>query len=228
MFTGIIQRVGTVVRVAPTPCRSNGSTPAHRLEIELGPLADGLQLGASVAVNGVCLTLALLRGRSGGFDVVPETWSRTTLSELQPGDEAHLECSLRVGDPLDGHFVQGHVDGTGRIDRIDRGQGEWKLWLRTERALLPFIVPKGSIALDGTSLTVVDVADDRFSVVLVPTTLQRTTFRNRRLESRVNIETDILARLVVSRLTGAAPPSGSAAEATGLSWDKLRAGGYVT
>ena len=228
MFTGIIQALGTVARLDSSPRAHSNGALAHRLEIDLGPLADGLELGASVAINGVCLTLAERRGHVGRFDVVPETWNRTTLRDLHRGDPVHLERSLRVGDPLDGHFVQGHVDGTGTIERIERAEGAWKLWIATEPALMPFIAPKGSIAIDGTSLTLVDVAENRFSVVLVPTTLARTTFARRKPGDRVNIETDILARQVIRSLQQAGVLAAAGAPPTGLTWDHLRAGGYIT
>lgn len=224
MFAGIIEAIGTVVGVSAAPRRHDGGALAYRLEIDLGPLAEGLQHGASVAINGVCLTLAEGRGNVGGFDVVPETWRRSTLHQLKRGERVNLERSLRVGQPVHGHFVQGHVDGIGLVDRVERTRGEWKLWVRTEPALLPFIVRKGSIALDGTSLTIVDVAQDRFSVVIVPTTLERTILGRRQPGEQVNIETDILARLVVSRLDALAAADGPA----GLSWEKLREGGFLT
>lgn len=228
MFTGIIQGLAEVAAVELTARARPGGTPAHRLELQLGPLADGLDVGASVAINGVCLTLAERRGRVSVFEVVPETWERTNLADLRPGDQVHVERSLRAGDALDGHFVQGHVDGVGVVERVDRRGGECKLWVRAEPELMRFIVSKGSVALDGTSLTVVDVSENRFSVALVPTTLQRTTLGRRKPGGRINIETDILARLVISRLAelmGAAPGPEAA---TGLTWDKLRTGGFVT
>jgi riboflavin synthase len=222
MFTGIIEAVGTVVGVAATPRRGDGGL-AHGIDVELGALAEGLRLGASVAINGVCLTVAELRGTAARFDVVPETWRRTTLHDLHPHDLVNLERSVRVGDPLDGHFVQGHVEGVGVVARVGHGQGEWKLWVDTDPELMPAIIPKGSIALDGTSLTIVDVKVTRFSVVLVPTTLERTVLGRRRPGEQVNIETDLLARLVLRRLEALT----GAAETSGLTWDKLRAGGFL-
>lgn len=226
MFTGIVAHVGTVV-AAGAARRDAAGALAYRLDIDLGPLAEGLLAGASVAVNGVCLTLADARGTVGGFDVVPETWRRTTLGELRPGQAVNLERSLRVGDPLDGHFVQGHVEGVGVVERVERGAGEWKLWVRVEAALAAPIVPKGSIAVDGTSLTIVDVVEDTFSVALVPTTRERTVLGRRGPGDRVNIETDILARLVLHRLHGVlARPDAPAGH--GVDWDTLREAGYVT
>ena len=227
VFTGIIQAVETVVRVDAAPRARDGGTPAYRLEIELGELAEGLELGASVAVNGACLTLAKRAATLGSFDVVPETWNRTTLAQLRRGDHVNLERSLCVGDPLDGHFVQGHVDGVGQVERVDRSQGQWKLWVRYEPELRPFLVPKGSVALDGTSLTLVDVADGRLSVALVPTTLTRTTLVNRRSGDRVNIETDILARLVANRLGPRGESARESATANGLTWDRIQGGGFA-
>jgi riboflavin synthase len=227
MFTGIVQFVGTVARVEAAARRTAGAGLVHRLAVELGPLAEGLALGASVAVNGVCLTVASLDGRVATFDVVPETWRRSTLASLRTRDEVNLERSLRVGDPLDGHFVQGHVDGTGIVERIERGQGEWKLCVRATPELMPAIVPKGSIALDGTSLTIVDVLDDQFSVALVPTTLANTVLARRQPGEYVNIETDILARIVLHRLAAPRSTATSGTAPAGLTWERLRNEGFA-
>jgi riboflavin synthase alpha subunit len=220
MFTGVIEAIGKVVSLRP-------GTTATRLEIEMGGLLDELSAGASVAVNGVCLTLAQQRGTVAGFDVVPESWRQTTLRLLTTGDQVNLERALRVGDRLDGHFVQGHVDGIGTIERIEHAAGEHRVWITAEAALIPYIVRKGAVALDGTSLTVVDVDGERFSVVLVPTTLERTTLGQRRAGHKVNIETDLLARLVVSRLDALAR-SEEAGATGGITWERLREAGYMS
>jgi riboflavin synthase len=227
MFTGIIESVGTVAGVTAAARAHAGAGQAHAFDVELGPLAEGLRGGASVAVNGVCLTVAALRGTVARFDVVPETWRRTTLHGLHVGDAVNLERSLRAGDPVDGHFVQGHVEGVGRVARVERGQGEWKLWVDTKPDLMPAIVPKGSIALDGTSLTIVDVSAARFSVVLVPTTLERTVLGRRRAGDELNIETDLLARVLLRRLEGLLGTETGPADTPGLSWEKLRAAGFL-
>ena len=153
MFSGIIEAVGKVVGLRAAPV-GRSAAAATRLEIEAGTLFDELRDGASVAVNGACLTLADRRDAVAGFDVIPETWQRTTLRLLKVGDMVNLERSLRVGDRLDGHFVQGHVDGVGTVDRIERQAGEVKLWVAADGELMPYVVRKGAIALDGTSLTV--------------------------------------------------------------------------
>ena len=179
--------------------------------------------GASVAVNGACLTLAALRGTDGEFDVVPETWERTTLRTLRPRDSVNLERSLRLGDRIDGHFVQGHVDGTAAVEAVDRAGGEWRLHLRTDPALAPYLVAKGSVAVDGVSLTIVDAAEGRFSVALIPTTLERTVLGTRRPGDLVNIETDILARLIVRRLDQLLADGGT----RGLTLERLAAAGFL-
>ncbi len=226
MFTGIVQAVGEVINIEAQPRYSPDGVAAHRLDVDLTRLADNLAAGASIAVNGVCLTLAGREGSVGSFDVVAETWQRTTLNELRPGARVNLERSLRVGDPLDGHFVQGHVEGIGTVDRLLRQQGQWELWVRVDAGLMPAIIPKGSIAIDGTSLTVVEVGENRFSVVLVPTTLQCTVLGQRRPGDHVNIETDVLARLVVYRL-GQTDQRGGAEGQSTLTWDRLRQAGFI-
>ncbi len=218
MFTGIVEKVGTVVAVR------SAAGGMVRLEIELGELVADLAPGASVAVNGACLTLVERQGSVGGFDVVPETWRSTNLRHARPGWPVNLERSLRVGQRLDGHFVQGHVDGLGTVERVLRQDGQYLLWTRAPGELMPFIVRKGAVALDGVSLTIVDVDAERFSVALIPATLERTVLRRRQPGDQVNIETDILARLVVGWLGRA---QGAADSPAGLTWQRLRESGFV-
>ncbi|MGE0481013.1 MAG: riboflavin synthase [Phycisphaerae bacterium] len=230
MFAGIVEHVGTLVAARPLAGAGDYAAAARRLDIDLGPLAEGLALGASVAVNGVCLTLAERRDRVGGFDAVPETLRLTNLGALRPGDPVNLERSLRVGDRIDGHFVQGHVEACAPLDRIDREGGGYKLWIAAPRELAPFILPKGSITVDGVSMTVVDATDDRFSIVVIPTTWQRTTLGRRAPGDRLNLESDILARIVVHRLERAARARDDDAPAniaSGVDWNQLRAAGFV-
>jgi riboflavin synthase len=226
MFTGIVEAIGKVVRASDGSAEAD--TPAQRLDIAAPGLFNDLRPGASVAVNGACLTLTRWDHDVASFDVVPETWHKTNLHALRPGHLVNLERSLRPADRLDGHFVQGHVDGLGRVARIDRAGDEWKLWVIVDRTLSPYILRKGSVALDGVSLTIVDVTGDSFSVALIPTTLERTTVGQRRPGDLVNIETDILARVVFHQLAAAGllgtdqrPP------ATGLTLESLREGGYI-
>lgn len=180
MFTGIVDRKGTVVR------------PGRRLEVETG-YAD-LKPGESVAVAGVCLTVARRRGTRAGFDLVPETLKRSTLGSLRKGSVVNLERALRAGDRLSGHVVQGHVDGTGVVARAGAT-------LRIETSLAPRLVPKGSVAVDGVSLTVVDVEPESFTVALIPTTRRITTLGRARKGDRVNLELDVLTKKKPSRIT---------------------------
>ena len=215
MFTGIIQHLGAVTAVATTPA-------GRRLTIDLGPLAKDLAIGDSVAVDGACLTVAGLAGTAATFDVIGETLERTTLGERRAGDAVNLERALRAGAGLDGHIVQGHVDGTAREQRVDRAAGQWVVHFTGPRALTDDMAAKGSVAVDGVSLTLVDVADGLFSVALIPTTLERTTLGRRRPGHRVNVETDILAKYV-RRMLGAAGRLSGRGE---LTLGKLREAGF--
>lgn len=193
MFTGIVQATGVVRSV-----RQHAA--GARLVIDAPDLRRPLLDGASVSVNGACLTVVRSDDSIIEFDVVPETLSRSTLSTLATGNVVNLEPSLRVGDSLDGHMVQGHVDGTARVANI-RAAGPERVWtFSPEQALMPFIIPKGSVALNGVSLTIAHVERDSFTVALIPTTLGRTTLGQLKVGDRVNVETDILARTVVATL----------------------------
>lgn len=169
MFSGIVEKQGRIVR------------PGRRLEIRTG--WSDLQHGESVAVAGVCLTVARLDGDSTGFDLVSETLKRTTLGGLKCGDGVNLERALKFGDRISGHLVQGHVEGTGRVLRAGAV-------LRIETDLAAQLIPKGSIAIDGVSLTIVDVEPSGFSVALIPTTRKITTLGRIRKGARVNLELD--------------------------------------
>jgi riboflavin synthase len=197
MFTGIIETLG-VVRSLRT------SAAGARLAVDAERLSQVPARGASVAVNGVCQTVANDAFPTLEFDVIPETLRRTTLGRLQPGDPVNLEQSLRASDRLEGHIVQGHVDGTALVADIVAAGDEWILWLELQDpSLADFIIPKGSVAVDGVSLTIARRATDsdvRFSVALIPTTLELTTLGRRRPGDAVNIETDVIARTIVSFL----------------------------
>jgi riboflavin synthase len=201
MFTGLVKALGRVVRVAEEgPGRRLTLAWPDRSEAEAGPLA--LVLGESIAINGCCLTVVAVEPERPTFDVQagPETLLRTNLGSLVVGDPVNLERALRVGDRLGGHFVQGHIDTTAVL-RERRPEGEWQFLAFTiDPAWTPLMVPKGSIAVDGVSLTLVDVASDAFSVMLIPHTLAATTLGSLSSGARVNIETDMLARHVAKLL----------------------------
>lgn len=201
MFSGIVDAIGNVRAMEPS---ASGKTLAVRAE---GYWAD-VAIGASIAIDGVCLTVTHVDGDEARFDVITETLRRTTLGALRAGEAVNLQKSLAVGDRVDGHFVQGHVDAVAVIDGVERSAADTIYWFVPDGLAMSFIIPKGGVAIDGISLTVVDVRNDRFSVALIPTTLERTTLGTKRDGDRVNIETDILARTVVHHLRSIADVDG--------------------
>ncbi len=193
MFSGIIDATGIIAA-------SDVSDAGRRLVIRApGYWADTIH-GASVAIDGVCLTVTHADVEDAAFDVVAETLRRTTLGRLAPGDRVNLQKSLRVGDRVDGHFVQGHVDAIGEISRIDRDGGESMWWFEMDEEAMRYLIPKGSVAIDGISLTVAKIDGSQFGVAIIPTTLELTTLSSKRIGDTVNIETDILSRTVVQHL----------------------------
>jgi riboflavin synthase len=194
MFTGLVEALAPVERVE---VEGDG-----RALVVAAPFAAEVAAGESVAINGACLTVVAHDARSCRFQAGPETLRRTNLGELKPGDRVNLERALRVGDRLGGHLVQGHVDGLGRIASRAR-EGEWEVvWFSCPAELAGQVVSKGSVAVDGVSLTVVDVTADGFSVALIPHTLALTTLGFKAAGASVNLETDVLAKYVWKCLRG--------------------------
>jgi len=194
MFTGLVQSLATVrdIRVAE---------PGRRLCLQAPEIAATAKLGDSIAVNGCCLTVVEIAGDCLSFEAGPETLSRTNLGELASGSRVNLEASLRAGDPLGGHYVTGHVEAVGTVD-ARHDDREWStFWFRFPPELGRYLVGKGSVAVDGVSLTVVEVEAERFSVQLIPHTLAVTTLGLRRAGDRVNLETDLLAKYVQKQLS---------------------------
>jgi riboflavin synthase len=189
MFTGIVSALGTVVE----------RRPGH-LGIAAPRLRRPLDIGASVAVNGVCLTVVELEGTTFFCDVVPETRERTNLGLLEPGARVNLEPSLRIDQGLDGHLVQGHVDGTAHVLEVTPVDLGRELRIELPAALAPFVAEKGSIAVDGTSLTVTTVDDRSFGIAFIPHTLEVTVAGTYRPRSLVNLEVDVVARYVARLL----------------------------
>jgi riboflavin synthase len=196
VFTGLIREVGRVVGVT-------GGDDGVRLEVEAPLTSDGAGIGDSVAINGVCLTVVSVEGARLAFDAVPETLARSSLGRLIPGSPVNLEPALRVGDALGGHYVQGHVDGVGAVRTVEpEGDGR-RLWFDAPAGLLRYIVEKGSISIEGTSLTVAALDQAGFAIALIPHTLGETTFGTLGPGDPVNLEVDVLAKYV-ERLLGAA------------------------
>ncbi len=211
MFTGIVQKLGQVVSVE----RSGGH---GRLCIEATPWSTPLELGESIGVQGVCLTLTGIAGTSLRFDVLNETFEKTNLGDKKSGSPVNLERALRVGDAMGGHFVTGHVDGVGVLRTLQPVGRDWVLEVASPEERLLEMVTKGSITLDGISLTLVDLRSDAFTVHIIPHTYEQTTVHSLRPGDRINLETDMLGKYVRRILTSD--------QARGLSWDKIRAAGF--
>jgi riboflavin synthase len=189
MFSGIVEALGTVAELRSEP-------PGCRIIVREPRIAAETKVADSICLNGCCLTVVEQSGDAFGFQAGPETLARTNLGELKPGSRVNLERSLAVGGRLGGHFVSGHIDGTGTlVERID--QGEWStFWFSVPQSLAVQMASKGSIAVDGVSLTIVESQANRFSVALIPFTLAVTTLGPLAVGGKVNLETDILAKYV--------------------------------
>jgi len=189
MFTGLVECLGEVAAV-------RAELPGVRLSIREPRIAGAAKVGDSIALNGCCLTVVSVDAEQLSFQAGEETLSRTNLGELAPGEVVNMERSLRAGDAIGGHYVTGHIDAVGIVDRrLD--DGEWcTMWFRAPAPQLQQMASKGSVAVDGVSLTLVDVENERFSVALIPHTLAATTLGRRKAGQCVNIETDVLAKYV--------------------------------
>ena len=197
MFTGLVESKAILTAAIPTG-------PGKRLIFDLGKLAksDGkpIGLGDSIALSGCCLTVVEIDGSLCHFELGSETLSKTNFGHLAPGQEVNCERSLRVGDRLGGHFVTGHIDGLGLLKHI-RNEGQWRFYEFTAPIpLLRQMAPKGSITIDGVSLTLVEADDDHFSVALIPHTLEVTTLGNLQSGDAVHLETDVLAKYIARQL----------------------------
>jgi len=187
VFTGIVRERGRVVAAEP-----NGD--GLRLRVEAPETASAAAPGDSVAVSGCCLTVTAVTNGSLAFDAVPETIARTNLGRLAAGAEVNIEPALRAGEPLGGHFVQGHVDGTARVERLDPEGDGARLALALPPSLLRYCVEKGSVAVDGVSLTIAALRDDGIEIALVPFTLEHTTLGAAASGEELNVEVDLLAK----------------------------------
>ncbi len=191
LFTGIVETVGTVRSLEP-----RGATRRLTIALRLSQAADEVRVGESIAVNGVCLTVAALAGDVASFDVVPATLTRSNLGALRAGDEVNLERALAVGERLGGHFVQGHVDGVGRVEKIVSQPDARQLHINVPHELTRLMIPQGSIAVDGISLTIAGLHATGFYVAIVPHTWEVTNISRRKAGDAVNIEVDMLGKYV--------------------------------
>ncbi len=213
MFTGLIETICTVKSVSR-------SAESMVLTIDLGKLADESKTGDSIAINGACLTIARLQGSLASFDVSAETLAKSTLGKLKPSSEVNVERSLKASDRFGGHFVLGHVDGTATVDAIDKAGKFANIKFAAKAELLGAIVVKGSVAVDGISLTIAAVDIKSFSVSIIPETLKRTTLGKAKIGDCVNIETDIIVKTIKRQLDEILPKK------QGLTAEKLRQLGY--
>lgn len=210
MFTGLVE---AVCKVDSAVSKAGGM----RLKINL----DGdVRCGDSIAVNGVCLTVAYVKGAVAEFDISAETLSRTTLGRLKAGSGVNIERALKAEGRFGGHFVGGHIDAIGKVKKIERGGDFWMYIFEAGKEISDYIIPKGSIAVDGVSLTIADIKGDNFIIAIIPATYENTIFKNYKVGDSVNIETDIICRIVRKQLDN------MARHKEGLTIDKLKESGF--
>lgn len=196
MFTGIVQSKAKILNATPTGT-------GQRLSVERGKLQGPINHGDSICVSGVCLTAIEITDDALSFDVIHETLMKTAVGSLSVGDEVNLEPAVTPSQPMGGHFMQGHVDGLAVVDTIHTDDGEWRITLKPDigaESLMDYIIPRGSVAIDGVSLTLARVSNDSFDVALIPETLEASTLGARKVGDRVNIEADILAKTIVHQM----------------------------
>ena len=195
MFTGLIEAVCDVKSVVPSGAAGGGS-----LVVDLGRLADDCRVGDSIAINGACLSVTRLDGTVATFGLSPETLEKSTLALLKPPVKVNVERAMKATDRFGGHMVQGHVDGTGAVRAIKRLGDFADIEFGIEQELLDQMVPKGSVAIDGVSLTIAEIGPESFRVATIPETLNRTTLGSTRIGARVNVEIDIVVKVVRRQL----------------------------
>ncbi len=195
MFTGIIKETGTIKRIISRD---------EDIEIEVSGrrLAEDVKIGDSISVNGICLTVKSCKGKSFSFDISSNTLNNTDLGSARAGDIVNLEDSLTPGDKLGGHFVTGHIDSVNKILDITRTGRSFVVTLGLDPGIRPFLAPRGSIAINGISLTVIEVTGNSFKVVVIPHTYKNTNLMHKKTGDRVNVEVDMLARYIVNHLDG--------------------------
>ena len=218
MFTGLVEGVGKVVRMAQ-------SSDAGKLHLNIGDLANDVKTGGSVAVNGACLTAVQVSGGIVEFDASAETLRVTTLGALRTGDVVNIERPLRVGDRLGGHFVLGHVDAVGTVAGVRKTNAQVAIEIAAPQDVVANLIPKGSIAVDGISLTIASITDSGFSVVIIPHTLGNTTLESKAAGDRVNLELDVIGKYV-ARLLAQTDRQGRTKSSQGMTTDFLSEHGF--
>jgi len=217
MFTGLIEAV--------RPIKSNVAVKqGRRLSIPLGEISGGAGIGDSICVNGVCLTISEMTGELYVFDVMAETVQVSTLGQLKPREMVNLERALPADGRFGGHIVQGHVDGVGLVKRVEQGGGQYALWVEVPKEMKEMMIAKGSVAVDGVSLTVAQMKDQQFNVSLIPTTLEQTNLGRRKVGDKVNLEVDIISKWIKQRLDQILPSPDKGGKITP---GKLRQEGFI-
>ena len=217
MFTGIVEEIGTVKSVIP-------DSVCGKISIKASKVLEGTRIGDSICVNGVCLTVVSFDGNGFTADVMPETLKRTNLGELKFGDPVDLERAMPSDGRFGGHIVAGHIDGTGRITEIRPDGNAVRVRITASHDILRFIIEKGSIAIDGISLTVADVTDGDFSVSLIPHTAGETILLHKRAGDKVNLENDMVGKYIWKFIRETQGGAGSSKE---LSMDFLAENGFI-
>jgi riboflavin synthase len=220
MFTGLIEEIGTVTAV-------RGGTDGCRLVLSAPRVGPGCALGDSISVNGVCLTLVAVSGSRLEFDAIAETLRRSNLGELRTGDLVNLERAMAAGDRFGGHLVQGHVDTIGRVVRVEPEAGSHVVTVEAGPEFMRYVVEKGSVALDGISLTVAAVSATAFSVAIIPHTWAVTNISRRRPVDSVNLEADLLAKYVERLIEARLAPMTAPGSHAGLTEEELRHHGFA-
>ena len=213
MFTGIIEAIGTVKAARP-------GAAGMRLSVDLGELAKGAGPGDSVAVDGVCLTVTAIAKTVADFDVSGETLSKSTLSQLKIGNKINAELAMQATGRFGGHIVQGHVDARGKIKSIKKNGDFYNLIFSADKNIIADLVPKGSVAIDGVSLTIADIEPEAFAVAIIPATWKNTKFNLAKIGDAVNIEIDILSKMISRHLEKILPAQ------SGLTVNKLKEMGF--
>ncbi len=195
MFTGIIEGLGRIMKFE----KQTKNRSAAKMKIDLGKLARELKIGDSIAVNGVCLTATNIARNQAEFEMIDETIKKTNLGILKSGDRVNIERSLKVGKRMEGHFVLGHIDDKGTIIKVEKLSKEIKIWIELPKNITKYVVKKGSITIDGISLTVVDMIKNKISVCIIPHTMEITNLKSKKIGDKVNIETDVLGKYVLNK-----------------------------
>jgi len=218
MFTGLVEGIGKVVRMAQ-------SGDAGSLRLDMGDLANDVKIGDSVAVNGACLTAVEISGGVVEFDASAETLRVTALGALHARDVVNIERPLRIGDRLGGHFVLGHVDAVGKVSRVHKTSAQITIEIAAPKDVVTNLIPKGSIAVDGISLTIATISDNGFSVVIIPHTLDNTTLESKATGDRVNLELDVIGKYV-ARLIARMGKQAGKQSSQGMTMDFLSEHGF--